>query len=154
MKPLLALLLLLLTGCTSPLGGLNGNFAAEQEVSVGGTRGSFSIEEAGAVNQVQRPQSSIIDSNADSIVVDESISPKFIEKETNYENPESVVVDDSVSPKFVGEETTYQNPGSVTTINETNPWFLLLLVLGWLLPSPNEIVRGLYDFIKFLRKPE
>lgn len=34
------------------------------------------------------------------------------------------------------------------TINEVNPWVLLLLVLGWLLPSPNEIgrtVRGWFS---------
>lgn len=29
------------------------------------------------------------------------------------------------------------------TVNETNPWVILLLVLGWLLPSPNEIGRSI-----------
>jgi hypothetical protein len=29
------------------------------------------------------------------------------------------------------------------TVNETNPWLILLLVLGWLLPSPNEIGRSI-----------
>lgn len=124
----LALLLLLVVGCTSPLGGLNGNFAAQQDVSLGGTRGSFSIKQAEVVNQVQKPQSSIIDSEA-----------------------ESIVVDDSISPKFVAKETTYESPGSITTINETSPWFVILLILGWLLPSPNEILRGAYEFITFLR---
>jgi hypothetical protein len=27
------------------------------------------------------------------------------------------------------------------TIQETPPWVVLLLILGWLLPSPNEIGR-------------
>jgi len=29
------------------------------------------------------------------------------------------------------------------TVNEVPPWVILLLVLGWLLPSPNEIGRGI-----------
>jgi len=29
------------------------------------------------------------------------------------------------------------------TVNETNPWVILLLVLGWLLPSPHEIGRSI-----------
>jgi hypothetical protein len=27
------------------------------------------------------------------------------------------------------------------TVNEVQPWVILLLILGWLLPSPNEIGR-------------
>ena len=33
------------------------------------------------------------------------------------------------------------------TINEIPPWVLLLLILGWLLPTPTEMIRGLCDFI-------
>ncbi len=35
-----------------------------------------------------------------------------------------------------------ESVGNVT-VNETNPWVILLLVLGWLLPSPNEIGRSI-----------
>jgi len=37
---------------------------------------------------------------------------------------------------------------SSKTINEIQPWILILLVLGWLLPSPNEIVRWLTSLFK------
>lgn len=34
------------------------------------------------------------------------------------------------------------------TINSLPPWVLLLIVLGWILPSPMEIYRGLINAIK------
>lgn len=38
------------------------------------------------------------------------------------------------------------------TINDTPMWIILLLVLGWLLPSPNEIARHIKAL--FIRKPK
>jgi len=37
---------------------------------------------------------------------------------------------------------------SSKTINEIQPWVLVLLVLGWLLPSPNEIFRNIANSIR------
>ena len=34
------------------------------------------------------------------------------------------------------------------TINSLPPWVLLLIILGWILPSPMEIYRGLINAIK------
>ena len=34
------------------------------------------------------------------------------------------------------------------TINSLPPWVLLLIVLGWILPSPMEIYRGIINAIK------
>jgi hypothetical protein len=36
------------------------------------------------------------------------------------------------------------------TVNEIPPWVILLLILGWLLPSPNEIGRSILSI--FSRK--
>jgi hypothetical protein len=33
-------------------------------------------------------------------------------------------------------------------VNEIQPWVILLLVLGWLLPSPNEIARWIRGLFK------
>jgi len=40
------------------------------------------------------------------------------------------------------------------TINEVNPWIILLLILGWLLPSPGEIWRGFLQMIRVIRGKE
>jgi hypothetical protein len=40
------------------------------------------------------------------------------------------------------------------TINEIDPWILLLLVLGWLLPSPQEIWNGFLRMIRVIRGKE
>ncbi len=34
------------------------------------------------------------------------------------------------------------------TVNEVQPWVILLLILGWLLPSPNEIARWVSNLFK------
>lgn len=38
------------------------------------------------------------------------------------------------------------------TINEVPPWVVLLLILGWLLPSPNEIARWITNLFKRNKK--
>ena len=40
--------------------------------------------------------------------------------------------------------------GSVSkvTINQTPLWIVLLLIIGWVLPSPNEIARWFYRLFK------
>lgn len=40
------------------------------------------------------------------------------------------------------------------TINEIPPWVILLLVLGWLLPSPGEIGRGFSKLWQTRRKTQ
>ena len=41
--------------------------------------------------------------------------------------------------------------GSVESLDIINtnipPWVMLLLILGWLLPTPTEMVRGVTDFV-------
>lgn len=49
-------------------------------------------------------------------------------------------VNPSLAPTGNVDKLTQDN--STTTINKVDPWMLLLLVLGWLAPSPNEIGRG------------
>ena len=44
-------------------------------------------------------------------------------------------------------ETTIEAHGE-TTIQNIPPWVLLLLILGWLLPSPKEIWDGLWNIPK------
>jgi hypothetical protein len=45
--------------------------------------------------------------------------------------------------------------GETVNIDQTiPPWVLVALVLGWIAPSPNEIVRGFYNLIAVLRGKE
>lgn len=52
-----------------------------------------------------------------------------------------------IRPEGDVEEVNQDN--STTKITEVDPLLLLLLILGWLAPSPNEIGRG---FIKLFRR--
>lgn len=125
--------LVLLMGCTSPLGGLNTNLALEQpvEVGLGGTRGSLTVKEAQTVTQVQQQKIAVL-----------------------AEKPKDVAVDQSISPKFVAKQVTYDKPQKVEniTVNQINPWFVVLLLLGWLLPSPGTIASGTRDLMLSLRQ--
>jgi len=47
-------------------------------------------------------------------------------------------------------DTTIEAHGE-TTIQNIPPWVLLLLILGWLLPSPKEIWDGLWNIPKKMR---
>lgn len=38
------------------------------------------------------------------------------------------------------------------TVNEVPPWIILLLIVGWLLPSPNEIARWITNMLKRNKK--
>ena len=51
-------------------------------------------------------------------------------------------------------DTNKVNTDSVENINinEIPPWVLILLVLGWLAPSPQEMGRGLLTLIATLRR--
>jgi len=54
---------------------------------------------------------------------------------------------DVVQTEIVKEVET----GTVENLDITNtnipPWVILLLILGWLLPTPTEMVKGFFDFI-------
>lgn len=74
-------------------------------------------------------------------------------------NQTGVVVGDAISNKLgdvqeLGKlnqaETTIESHGE-TTIQNIPPWVLLLLILGWLLPSPKEIWDGLWNIPKKVR---
>jgi hypothetical protein len=61
-------------------------------------------------------------------------------------------VDRSVRPVLrpEGPVDTVQQDNSTTNNTEIDPLLLILLVLGWLAPSPNEIARGIRNL--FTRK--
>lgn len=61
-------------------------------------------------------------------------------------------VDKSVRPVLrpEGPVETVQQDNSTVNYNEIDPLLLILLVLGWLAPSPNEMARGLRQLIKDL----
>jgi cell division inhibitor SulA len=48
----------------------------------------------------------------------------------------------SVEAKVSAEEV------EKVVVNEVQPWVVLLLILGWLLPSPNEIGRWITNLFK------
>jgi len=50
----------------------------------------------------------------------------------------------------VVQQTTPVTAGTIEKINvqQTPVWMILLLILGWLLPSPNEIARGIRGIFK------
>jgi hypothetical protein len=52
-------------------------------------------------------------------------------------------IDQSVTESKVSTESIDN-----VTVNEIPPWVVLLLILGWLLPSPNEISRWFLQLFK------
>lgn len=66
-------------------------------------------------------------------------------------NVEQKVVSPTVSRDLVqSSDTTEVKADKVETVNVSNtePWVILLLILGWLLPSPNEIARWVSNLFK------
>jgi hypothetical protein len=69
------------------------------------------------------------------------------------ENRQSVVSLEQKKEVTAGRDviTKEVETGTVENLDITNtnipPWVILLLILGWLLPTPTEIVRGTTDFI-------
>ena len=61
---------------------------------------------------------------------------KIVEQKTESGDIKSV--DSKVSAESVEK----------VTVNEAQPWVILLLILGWLLPSPNEIGRWIKSIFK------
>ena len=59
-------------------------------------------------------------------------------------------IDRSVRPTLrpEGPVETVQQDNSTTNISEVDPLLLLLLVLGWLAPSPSEIGRGILKLFR------
>ena len=69
--------------------------------------------------------------------------------ETTLGNKDEAVVGQLGSSQDISVESL---SGGVTTNNTQDiPMeYMLLMILGWVLPSPMEIVRGLTDFIKLI----
>lgn len=67
------------------------------------------------------------------------------------ENSQNVGVNTTIRPVIrpEGDVEEVNQDNSTTKITEVDPLMLLLLVLGWLAPSPNEIGRG---FMKLFRR--
>jgi len=59
-------------------------------------------------------------------------------------------VDRSIRPVLrpEGPVETVQQDNSTTNNTEIDPLLLILLVLGWLAPSPNEIARGIRNLFR------
>ena len=59
-------------------------------------------------------------------------------------------IDRSVRPVLrpEGPVETVQQDNSTTNISELDPLLLILLVLGWLAPSPSEIGRGILKLFR------
>ena len=59
-------------------------------------------------------------------------------------------VDKSIRPVLrpEGPVETVQQDNSTVNYNEIDPLLLILLVLGWLAPSPNEIARGIRNLFR------
>jgi hypothetical protein len=54
----------------------------------------------------------------------------------------------TVSVRPQGRIDSVDQSTKTTTVNEIQPWILILLVLGWLLPSPQEIFRSIASLTK------
>jgi len=63
---------------------------------------------------------------------------------------EQIVIGNQKEQEIEGENVEVFNTETITNISETSPLLLILLVMGWLLPSPSEIWRGLLNSINFL----
>ena len=73
---------------------------------------------------------------------------------TTNNSDQKVVVDTLTGDLKQSNDTNKVNTDSVENINinEIPPWVLILLVLGWLAPSPQEMGRGLLTLIATLRR--
>ena len=66
----------------------------------------------------------------------------------NRQSAVSVEQNTTAGRDVISKEVETGSVGSLDIIN-TNipPWVMLLLILGWLLPTPTEIGRGIMNFI-------
>ena len=73
---------------------------------------------------------------------------------TTSNSDQEVVVETLTGDLKQSNDTNKVNTDSVgnININEIPPWVLILLVLGWLAPSPQEMGRGLLTLISTLRR--
>jgi hypothetical protein len=63
-------------------------------------------------------------------------------------NQTGVVVGDAIKNDLSAVTELGKLNQAETTIENIPPWVLLLLILGWLLPSPKEIWDGLWNIPK------
>ena len=73
---------------------------------------------------------------------------------TTSNSDQEVVVETLTGDLKQSNDTNKVNTDTVENINinEIPPWVLILLVLGWLAPSPQEMGRGLLTLISTLRR--
>lgn len=66
------------------------------------------------------------------------------------ENSQNVGVNTTIRPVIrpEGDVGEVNQDNSTTKITEIDPLLLLLLILGWLAPSPNEIGRGIRSLFR------
>lgn len=69
------------------------------------------------------------------------------------ENTQTIGINNSIRPVLrpEGDVGEVNQDNSTTKITEVDPLLLLLLIVGWLAPSPNEIARG---FMKLFRRKQ
>jgi hypothetical protein len=120
-KPLLILLLLALSGCSS-LGGAAVGLA--KDAITGGGGPSLDVEtQIGKTNTKQ------------------AVGQQKSQTVTAGDNATVTVVDRK-------EKVTAERVETIVVNERTPPWIWILLVLGWVLPSPNEIANKLRGLIK------
>jgi len=70
-----------------------------------------------------------------------------VDSQIGRENTRQAVVG-STQNDIGGDQSNAKVVAEEVTLNESpSMWFILLLVLGWLLPSPNEMARGIRSLL-------
>ena len=62
-----------------------------------------------------------------------------VEAQIGKENTKQIVGNQQTVGRDLNKETVKADRVETVVVNEVPSWVILLLVLGWLLPSPNEI---------------
>ena len=73
-----------------------------------------------------------------------------IGKTNNQTIGQTNTVAPSVSLRPNSRVDTVDQSNETNVVNEIQPWVLILLLLGWLLPTPQQIGRGIGEWLKDL----
>ena len=83
-----------------------------------------------------------------------SLTPVGVNGQIGSTNTQTVGVTNVNKPTVKAETvvdpdlSVNQVKGESVVINKTEPWVIILLVLGWLAPSPQEIGRGIGNLFR------